>query len=74
MVQSAESMNSIMAKNFVMVQGGITAYGSDGSIAAVSSGVSKEHGLLSFVGTELMTPTQVYCELVPVSSDKHCFL
>jgi len=72
MVQSAESMNSIMAKNFVMVQGGITAYGSDGSIAAVSSGFS--HGLLSFVGTELMTPTQVYCELVPVSSDKHCFL
>jgi hypothetical protein len=72
MVQSAESMNSIMAENFVMVQGGITAYGSDGSIAAVSSGFPEENGWLSFVGTENMTPTQMYCELV--SSDKHCFL
>jgi hypothetical protein len=69
-VQSAESMNTIMATNFVMVQGVINAYGSDGSITAVSS---EEDSLLWFVGSAgYIPPAQVYCELV--SSDKHCSL
>jgi len=49
--QSAEFMNSesIIAKNFSMVDGGITAYGSDGRIVGVSQEVPKEHGFLSFL-------------------------
>lgn len=67
--QSAESMNSesIIAKNFTMVNGGITAYGSVGRIAGVSQEVPKENGFLSFLLPAYgvaASPAKVYCELV----------
>jgi len=67
--QSAESMKSesIIAKNFTMVNGGITAYGSDGRIVGVSQEVPKENGFLSFLLPAYgaaASPARVYCELV----------
>jgi len=71
--QSAESMNSesIIAKNFTMVDGGITAYGSDGRIVGVSEEVPKENGFLSCLLPAYgvaASPAKVYCELVSIKS------
>jgi len=67
--QSAESMKpeSIIAKNFTLVDGGITAYGTDGRIVGVSQEVPKENGFLSFLLPAYgvaASPAKVYCELV----------
>ena len=62
---------SIVAKNFTMVDGGITAYGSDGGMVGVSQEVPKENGFLSFVLPaygEAASPAKVYCELVSLES------
>ena len=73
-MQSAESMNSesIISKNFTMVHGGITAYGSSGSIVGVSQVVPQVNGLLSFLllahGAATPPPAEVYCELVSFES------
>jgi len=62
---------SIIAKNFNMVDGGITAYGSDGRIVGVSQDVPKENGFLSFLlpthGAGA-SPTRVYFGLVSFES------
>jgi hypothetical protein len=71
MMQVADSISSITAKDFDMVNGGITAYGSDGSIAGVSNTVS-DNGPLSFTTSQDASPSQVYCEMV--SSEKLGFL
>ncbi len=59
-MQTFESISSIMAKDFDMQGGLISAYGSDGSVVGISDPVP-DHGSLSFPvdGTG-----QVYCELV----------
>jgi len=65
--QSAESIKSIIARNFVMVEGGVTAYGPDDSIVGVSKYVPKENGLLSFLRPDngtTVSPAKVYCKLV----------
>ena len=72
-MQSAESMKpeSIVAKNFTMVNGGIIAYGSDGRIVGVSQEVPKENGFLSFLLPAYgaaASPARVYCELVSPKS------
>lgn len=69
MAQSAESIYSILAKNFVLADGGVTAYASDGTAVAVSYQVPSENGLLSFIRTDLsygqpVSPAKVYCMLV----------
>ena len=60
-------MKSIVARNFVMVDGGVTAYGPDDSIVGVSKYVPEENGWLSFLrpdnGTTI-SPAKVYCKLV----------
>jgi len=59
----------IIAKNFTLVDGGITAYGSDGEIVGVSHEVP-EDGLLSFripIYGVVPDPAKVYCELVSTS-------
>jgi hypothetical protein len=60
MMQTAESISSIIAKDFDMQDGLISAYGPDGGIVGISDPVP-DHGSLSFPvdGTG-----QVYCELV----------
>jgi len=58
---------SIISKNFTMVHGGITAYGSDGRIVGVSQAVPQENGFLSFLlpaDGVAASPAEVYCELV----------
>jgi hypothetical protein len=65
--QSAESMKSIIARNFVMVDGGVTAHGPDDGIVGVSKYVPKENGLLSFLrpdNSTTVSPDKVYCKLV----------
>jgi hypothetical protein len=50
-----------------MVDGGVTAYGPDGSIVGVSKDVPEENGWLSFLRTDngtTVSPAEVYCELV----------
>ena len=69
MIQSAESINSIIAKYFVLTDGEITAYGSDGSLVGVSNRVANNSGQLSFScpnnGTTLADHSaRAYCELV----------
>ena len=64
MMQTAESMSSIIAKVFDMQDGLINAYGSDGGIVGISDSVP-DHGSLSF---PLDGTAQVYCKLV--SSEK----
>jgi len=54
-----------------MGNGGITAYGSDGSPAGVSNTVS-ENGPLSFTDSQDASPSQGYCRMV--SSEKLGFL
>ena len=60
-------MMSIIARNFIMADGGVTAYGSDNSTAGASKYVPKENGWLSFLRPENRTtvsPARVYCKLV----------
>ena len=50
-----------------MVDGGVTAYGSDDSIVGVSKYVPKENGWLSFLRPDngtTVSPAKVYCTLV----------
>jgi hypothetical protein len=68
-MQSAESMDfqSTIARNFTMVDGGVTAYASDSSIVGVSEQVPKEDGWLLFSRPEngtTVSPAKVYCKLV----------
>ena len=65
--QSVESIHSIVAQNFVMTDGGITAYASDGGLVGVSNLVANESGRLSFLRPDegvTVAPAEVYCELV----------
>ena len=71
MMQTTESISSVTATVFDMANGGITAYGSDGSIAGVSNTVS-ENGPLSFTDSQDASPSQGYCRMV--SSEKLGFL
>jgi len=67
---SAGSIHSIVAQNFVLADGGITAYASDGGVVAVSKPVPNESGLLSFLRPdkgETVAPAEVYCELFNTS-------
>jgi hypothetical protein len=60
-------MDSIIARNFIMVDGGVTAYASDDSVAGVSKEVPNENGWLSFLRSDngtTVSPAKVYCELV----------
>jgi len=71
--QSAASMNSvsIIAKNLSMVDGGITAYGSDDRIVGVSQELPNENGFLSFLLPARgagASPAKVYFELVSFES------
>ncbi|KAH9976075.1 hypothetical protein BJV74DRAFT_172645 [Russula compacta] len=63
---SAESIYAIVAKNFVLANGGITAYASDDRAVAVSYQVPSENGPLSFIRTsdgQPVSPAKVYCML-----------
>jgi len=67
MVQSTESINSIVAKYFVLTDGQIAAYGPGGSIVGVSNQVANSNGQLSFLrpgNGRTSHSTNVYCELV----------
>ena len=68
MMQSAKSINSIIAKFFVMTDGEITAYGLDGSLVGVSNQVVNNSGQLSFFrpdyGATGYSASKAYCELV----------
>jgi hypothetical protein len=72
MIQTADSLNSPLAQNFTMNDGGITAIDSNGNLVAVSQAVP-DNGLLTFLtpdGTLLPPPAEVYCE---VSGEKAWF-
>jgi hypothetical protein len=69
MIQSAESLNLVVAKDFTMVNGGITAKRANGGEAAVSEQVEKDNGLLLFNRSTTATgrhlaPVEAYCERV----------
>jgi hypothetical protein len=67
MIQSAASINSIIAKYFVLTDGEITAYGSNGSLVGVSNHVANNSGQLSFFHPDngaTANPATPYCELV----------
>jgi hypothetical protein len=69
MMQSAESINSVIARNFVLTEGELTAYGPDDSIVGVSNPVANNSGQLSFLRINNDTiyhrnSAEVYCELV----------
>jgi len=70
--QSAESIDSIVAQNFVLKDGGITAYASNGSLVGVSNPVATENGWLPFLLHDkdvTIAPAEVYCELVSSELD-----
>jgi hypothetical protein len=63
--------DSIISRDFAMFDGGVTAYGSHGSIVGVSKGVSKQDGWLLFSRPDedgshgtTVSPAKVYCKLV----------
>jgi hypothetical protein len=67
---SAESIDSIVARNFVLADGGITAYTLDGDLVGVSNPVANESGGLSFLRPDermMAAPAEVYCELFNTS-------
>jgi hypothetical protein len=68
MMQSAKSINSTIAKYFVLTDGEITAYGPDGSLVGVSDQVANNSGQLSFFrpdyGATGHSAGKAYCELV----------
>jgi hypothetical protein len=67
MIQSADSINSTIAKYFVLTDGEITAYGPDGSLVGVSNQVANNSGQLSFFGPDDGAKghsAKPYCELV----------
>ncbi|KAI0272310.1 hypothetical protein BC834DRAFT_840649 [Gloeopeniophorella convolvens] len=68
---TAESVTApIVAENFVMANGGITGYGADDRVTAVSLAVADENGWLSFARpSPLLTPApaDAYCELFNTS-------
>lgn len=67
---SAESINPIIAKYFVLTEGEITAYGLDGNLVGISNRVANNSGQLSFLrhdnGAKGYT-AKVYCELFNTS-------
>ena len=70
---SAESIDSIVAENFVLTDGGITAYAPDGGLVGVSNSVATENGWLSFLLPDegvTVAPAEVYCELVGSELDQ----
>jgi hypothetical protein len=67
MMQSAQSINSIIAKYFILTDGEITAYGPHGSLVGVSNPVANNSGQLSFFRPDNGTKghsAKAYCELV----------
>ncbi|KAI0271046.1 hypothetical protein BGY98DRAFT_216949 [Russula aff. rugulosa BPL654] len=67
---SAASINSIIAKYFVLTDGEITAYGSNGSLVGVSNHVANNSGQLSFFHPDngaTANPAKPYCELFNTS-------
>lgn len=67
MMQSAKSINSIIAEYFVLTDGEITAYGPDGRLVGVSNQVANNSGQLSFLRPEKGATghsAKAYCELV----------
>ena len=67
MIQNAESINSTVAKYFVLTDGEITAYGPDGNSVGVSNHVANNSGQLSFFRPDNGAtgyPAKSYCELV----------
>lgn len=70
MMQSAESINPIIAKYFVLTDGEITAYGPDGSLVGVTNQVANNSGQLSFFRPDNGTTghsAKAYCELFNTS-------
>jgi hypothetical protein len=66
-MQSARSIDSIIAKYFILTDGEVTAYGPDGSLVGVSNHVANNSGQLSFFRSDNGAtgyPTKAYCELV----------
>ncbi|KAI0306116.1 hypothetical protein B0F90DRAFT_965003 [Multifurca ochricompacta] len=69
-LEARESVDSINAKFFTLVNGGITAYAPDGSLIGVSLPVPNMNGKLSFLypkSGENASPAEVYCELFNTS-------
>lgn len=67
---SAESIDPIVAQDFVLTDGGITGYASNGSLVGVSNPVANENGWLSFLRPDegaTISPAKVYCELFNTS-------
>jgi hypothetical protein len=66
-MQTADSIVTIVAADFDMVDGGVTAYAPDGSFVGASKAVPSPNGLLSFqhpYGNIEILIAQIYCELV----------
>ena len=77
MIQSAEPLNLIVARDFTMVKGGIIANRTNGSEAAVSEQVGNENDWLLFNRSATATgkrpaPVEAYSELV--NFEKHGFM
>ncbi len=67
MMQSAQSIDSIIAKYFVLTDSEITAYGPHGNLVGVSNQVANTSGQLSFFRPDNGTTghsAKAYCELV----------
>jgi hypothetical protein len=73
---TANSIDTIVAETFFMLDEGITAYASDGSFVGVSNLVPSGNGLLSFqhpYGTLEIKIAQIYCELFNTSPNGALF-
>ncbi|KAN0138196.1 hypothetical protein V8E53_004085 [Lactarius tabidus] len=67
---TADSIVTIVAEDFDMVDGGVTAYAPDGSFVGASKAVPSPNGLLSFqhpYGNIQILIAQIYCELFNTS-------
>jgi hypothetical protein len=66
-MQTADSIVTIVAEDFLLTDGGVTAYAPDGSFVGASKAVPSQNGLLSFqhpYGSIQILIAQIYCELV----------
>ena len=66
-MQTTESIATILADTFVLVDGGMTAYTLDGNLVSVSESVPSENGPLSFSTSAAnleIGGAKMYCELV----------
>ncbi|KAF8268705.1 hypothetical protein EI94DRAFT_1800123 [Lactarius quietus] len=63
---TTDTVGQITAQIFIMKNGGVTAYASDGSLAAVSIPVASESGKLQFllpIDGIIVSPSNEYCEV-----------